>query len=773
MASHASGRVTGLSCDAATVPALSTHTACPTMSDHHDDDHNTSCNEHFGQVLSRGLSAGINRRQLIRGGLGLAALGSVPMLSACGGSDGDGRVGALGFNSLDKSLADSVVLPAGYSFTILHATGDRLNASVAAYSNAGTEADDWSARIGDHHDGMGLFHLDGSGRWTKNDTDRALLVVNHESSADAHFFHPRGQTSNGVSGKKFTQFGDWDLGVRPELEVLKEMNHHGVSIVELQRSGGKWSMKADSLLNRRITAQTPMRISGPAAQLANIRSFMVTRFDPTGATSRGTINNCGSGITPWGTYLTCEENWAYYFGMPKGSPAVDAKTSASRARYGVVRAGLTDAATAAASQGWHTVSDSDDRFARWNVAPTGASAAQDFRNEPNTFGYVVEIDPLSGSTPVKRVAMGRFAHEAAICGLPRAGQPLAFYMGCDSRNEYIYKFVSAASWDSADVGRGIAAGDKYLDEGKLYVARFNADGTGNWIELTIGDARIAGYAGYGFANQADVLVNARLAADAVGATKMDRPEWGAVNPANGEVYFALTNNSAANRTPTTTNAANPRAYADVDGRRGTGNPNGHIIRFREKDDLATATSFTWDIFVFAAEEDAGAANVSALTAKNSFSSPDGLWFSPSTGICWIQTDDGAMTDETNCMLLAAIPGKVGDGGKLTIQNSMTVSGQVVTGSQETFVGAALGEARLRRFLIGPRGCEVTGLDESADGKTLFVCIQHPGENTPALGTAANFAFESNWPGNQGYGPAGRPRSAVLAITRSDGGRIGV
>jgi uncharacterized protein len=360
-----------------------------------------------------------------------------------------------------------------------------------------------------------------------------------------------------------------------------------------------------------------------------------------------------------------------------------------------------------------------------------------------------------------------------VCSLPVVGRPLAFYMGCDSRNEYIYKFVSAANWDNADIGRGLAAGDKYLDEGRLYVAKFDADGSGSWIELTLADARISGYAAYTFANQADVLVNARLAADAVGATKMDRPEWGAVNPANGEVYFTLTNNSNTNRTPTKTDAVNPRAYADADGRKSSGNPNGHIVRFREQDGLATATRFAWDIFLFGAEEDAGAANVSALTAKNAFSSPDGLWFSASTGICWIETDDGAMTDECHCMLLAAIPGKVGDGGKVTVQNTMTVSGAVVSGTQDTFVGAALGEAKLRRFLVGPKGCEITGLTESADGKTLFVNIQHPGENTPALGTAAAFTLESGWPATQGYGPAGRPRSATIAITRTDGDRIGV
>jgi secreted PhoX family phosphatase len=749
------------------------------MAHHPDDDSNISHNEHFQDVLSKAKAGGLSRRSLIRGGVGLAALASLPLLSACGSSDDEpvvtGTARALGFNAIDKSLLDNVILPAGYTYSVLHATGDRLVSSIASYSSQGTETDDWSQRIGDHHDGMDLFYVGANGRFSATATDRAVLAVNHESSADAHFFHPRGQTSNGVNGKKFSQFGEWDVGVRPADEVLKEINHHGVSTVEINRSStGRWTMALDSALNRRVTAQTPVRIGGPAAQLANIRAFMVTAYDPTGAMTRGTLNNCGHGITPWGTYLACEENWAFYFNMPAGSPAPDAKTAESRRRYGVPRAALAANATAAQSQGWYTPSSTDNRFTRWNCAPIGATAAADFRNEPNTFGYNVEIDPIAGGTPVKRVAMGRMAHEGAWCGLPVAGRPLAFYMGCDSRNEYIYKFVSTANWDAADVGGGLAAGDKYLNEGKLYAAKFNADGTGEWLELTMSDTRISGYTPYAFANQADVFINARHAADAVGATRMDRPEWGAVNPANGEIYMTLTNNNATNRTPTTVNAANPRSYADADGRRGTGNPNGHIIRWKERDNASTATAFTWDIFLFGAEEDMPASvNLSGLTAKNSFSSPDGLWFSKATGICWIQTDDGAFTDETHCMLLAAIPGQVGDGSKVTVNNQLTVNGAVVNGQQDTFVGAALGEAKLRRFLVGPAGCEVTGITETADGRTLFVNIQHPGENTRAIGTAASFTHESQWPGNQGYGPTGRARSATIIISRTDGGVIGV
>lgn len=739
---------------------------------HHDFDpvHNTSDNPHFQQVLAQSLQNPA-RRGLLRGGLGLAGLAMLPgcatLTSALSSAPS-----SLGFAAVEKSLLDNVMLPPGYQYSVLHATGDALDSALPAYSNRGAESDDWSRRIGDHHDGMDIYYIDAQGRYSEKETGRAVLCVNHESSADAHFMHPNGQTSNNVGGKKFTQFGDWDLGTRPELEVLKEINHHGVSLVEIVKTPQGWRIQQDSPLNRRITAQTPVRISGPRASIEQIRSLMVTRWDTAGAMARGTLNNCGHGKTPWGTYLACEENWAYYFQTTAAGAPLTPKELASRKRYGVASAAPAAGATKAVSQGWHTVSSTDDRFARWNLAALGANAEKDFRNEANTFGFNVEIDPLApNSTPVKRVAMGRFAHEAAVCSLPVAGQPLAFYMGCDARNEYIYKFVSTAAWDPRDVGGGLVAGDKYLSEGKLYAARFDATGQGEWLELTIADPRIAQHSAYKFANQADVYVNARFAADAVGATKMDRPEWGAVNHRNGEVYFALTNNSAANRTPGKTDAANPRAYMDLDGKKGTGNPHGHIIRFKEPGHPASAKSFVWDIFLFGAEEDSGDANLSGLTAKNSFSSPDGLWFSKATGICWIQTDDGAFTDETNCMMLAAIPGQVGDGGKVTVKNKMVVGGAEQTGTQETFVGAALGEAKLRRFLVAPPGAEVTGITETADGRTLFVNIQHPGELSKPLSSGA--APQSVWPGNQGYGVAGRPRSATIVITRQDGGLIGL
>ena len=372
---------------------------------------------------------------------------------------------------------------------------------------------------------------------------------------------------------------------------------------------------------------------------------------------------------------------------------------------------------------------------------------------------MVEIDPFDGrQNPVKRTSLGRFAHEDSAC---RAivGQQLAFYMGDDSRGEYIYKFVSDAKWDSKDINGGYTAGDKYMNAGKLYVAKFNNDGTGQWIELAFGKNGLnQSNSVYPFSSQADVVTFARLAADAVGATKMDRPEWCTVNPVNGEIYVTLTNNS--NRGSSyPTDAANPRAYEDLYNNQKTqkGNVNGHIIRFRETGDVTTAESFKWDIYLFGAEASmASNINLSGLTDNNDLSSPDGMWFDP-RGVLWIQTDDGAYTDVTNCMMLAALPGQMGDGTKATTSNGT-----------ETLVGKKVTDDTLRRFLTGPKECEITGIAMTPDYKAIFINVQHPGEDSKDYATPS-----SNWPATQTNpsNKTARPRSATVVITRKDGGVI--
>jgi len=735
---------------------------------HDDENFNNSSNPSFNDVLD----ARLTRRNALRvsvGTAGAAVLGSFPLAGCGGGGDALAATPAqapaaataigLSFSAVPKSTADTVAVPAGYTATVLYALGDPLTAVTPDFMNDGTDTD-FDNRAGDHHDGMEYFGLNAAG--TTRDvagSERGLLAINHEALTD-QFLHAAGTTAN----------------PRPAAEADKEIPAHGVSIVEVRKVNGKFAYQKGSAYNRRVTPATPMLINGPA----RANALMKTKFSTAGTDCRGTINNCGTGYTPWGTFVTGEENWSGYFRrgddeLVRGG--VTSRSNVSLARYGRAK-------NSASRHGWETAG-ADDKYARWDITQTGVSAdgTDDYRNELNTFGYMVEIDPYDKNVAIrKRTALGRFAHESAAFSKLVAGKPLAVYMGDDSRGEYIYKFVSTANWDAADASPAnrITTGDKYLDSGKLYVAKYNADGTGQWIELSITNISIANYATYDFADQADVVVNARLAADAVGATKMDRPEWCAVHPVTGEVYYTLTNNSNRKVEPTSSSqmavdAANPRSYTDAPtATTSPGNVNGHIIRMKEGSGDAAATSFTWDVYLFGAQADADLAkvNLSALTADQDFSSPDGLWFSPKTGLCFIQTDDGAYTDVTNCMMLIGKPGAVGDGS--TPMLSYT-KGDGSTVTVQTRMGAKPTADTLRRFLVGPKDCEITGIAESPDGKAIFVNIQHPGETISKANVVDPTKFVSHWPGNAGYGAGGanaRPRSATIVITRNDGGLIG-
>jgi len=664
---------------------------------------------------------------------------------------------ALGFTAVAKNKLDVVTVPAGYTVGVINRTGDPIAAGVPAYKNDGTDTN-FAQRIGDHGDALYWYGLsaDGTARDATNST-RGLLVQNHEN-INRQYLHVNGPTSVG--------------GARPEAEAQKEIDCHGVSVTEASEGANRaWSVKQDSRYNRRITPGTPMAFNGPAKG----SDLLKTAYSPTGVAGRGTINNCANGTTPWGTAITCEENWAGYFRRSGDNTNRSAKELTALSRYGVT--------STTGNNEWSTVVASDPAntlFRRWDARAGTGTATDDFRNEPNQFGWVVEIDPYAPtSTPRKRTALGRLGHEGCWPGAFVVGKKPAWYMGDDSRREYIYKFVSATAWVAADTTATdrLAMGDKYLDAGTLYVAKFAADGTGTWLPLVFGQNGIDGSsAAYAFADQADVLINARLAADAVGATPMDRPEWTAVNPVTGEIYVTLTNNNAAGRPLNGTDAANPRHYNDPKGSAQTaqyGNPNGHVIRM--KDANTEATSFTWDIYAFGAGADLDKANInlSSLDDSNDFSSPDGMAFARSSHaggqgkpLMWLQTDDGAYTDVTNCMMLAAQPGTVGDGGARTITNT---GSNGATATQATRIGAAPG-ANLRRFLVGPIECEITGVDSTPDGRTLFVGIQHPGEEgTPA-------APSSHWPDSQAGGTIAatvRPRSAVVVITKNDGGVVGL
>jgi secreted PhoX family phosphatase len=671
---------------------------------------NLSSNAHMADIIQ----ARFSRRTILQGSLGAAAVGFLgASLSGCGGdsSSAGGDTSAplaaprLGFDAIAISRADTITLPAGYQWAPLIPWGTPILGSFPAFRddgmNTGTEQ---LQQVGSHHDGMHFFPINGA-------SDHGLLVLNHEY-IDSDVFH-----ANGASAAP-----------RPQDEVLKEMAAHGVSVVEVRRSvagGSNWEVVA-GVYNRRVTALTEMEMRGPVRGNDKIK----TKFSPTGALTRGTLNNCAHGYTPWNTYLTCEENWSGYF---RNSTDDSASRPREHRRYGVPHSGQTS------RYNWETATPAlgNDLSARFDCGSIEASAVEDYRNEPNTMGWIVEIDPFDPfSTPKKRTTMGRFGHEGIVFAAPVAGEPVVFYSGDDATNEYIYKFVSKNVYQPG------LRGDDLLDEGVLYVAKFNSDGSGEWLPLDLTDpdfadavtaangTTVSGILFDGFANQGDVLLNTRMAADIAGATKMDRPEWGAVCPRTGMVYFALTNNSGRS----TADDANPR----------TSNRTGHIIRWLE-DGSSAATSFQWDIFMLAGGTTGalagavfpGDASEIALTEDNIVASPDGIWFDDA-GVLWIQTDmSGSQQSGT---------GPDGDFG-----NNQMLAAETDTGV-------------IKRFLVGPKDAEVTGVVMTPDRKTMFVNIQHPGDRSDPG------QFTSNFPANDGVS---RPRSSTVVITRTDGGEIGL
>ncbi len=636
------------------------------------------------------------RRLWVRGMGGTALLSALGALGGCATAldRGDSSSSAptrggrqpvgLGFKGIAPSTADALQLPEGYTATVLAAWGEPIGVPgrmPAFRFDASSSADDQAVQMGMHHDGLHFYPLHDDGTATAMPAagnTRGLLAMNHEYT-DEGLLHPDG------------------LGTGSAEKVRKSQNAHGLSVVEVALRDGQWEMVRPSRFARRVTLSTPFAVGGPASG----HPLMRTAADPAGRRILGTMNNCASGQTPWGTYLSGEENWAGYFRGP-------AQPSEHERRWGIRPTG-----------GWNKWSDHDERF---NAAL--------HPHEPNRFGWIVELDPMDPtSTPVKRTALGRAAHEGAWVATTREGRAVV-YSGEDARFEYIYKFVSRDRIKPAGPGLSAAQANRaLLDHGTLYVARFEADGTGRWLPLVHGQGPLN--AANGFADQGEVVIKARQASDLLGATKMDRPEWLAIDERSRWVYCTLTGNTARGTAGhPVVDAANPRARNEM----------GQIIRWQERADFDGET-FIWNHLMLAGLAQSSDPNARGNIQGDAFACPDGIAFDP-RGVLWIQTDVGSAS--------------LKKGVHQPLGNNQMLACDVATGE-------------VRRFLVGPVNCEVTGVTWTPNGRTMFVNIQHPGEGAGERLSPQNPRQNSNWPD---FRPDGRPRSATVVVRRLDGGVIG-
>ncbi len=596
------------------------------------------------------VEAAISRRGFLSGVLAYGSGAAVMGTGLLSGTSAEARTASrFGFTPIPIQTDSTVHVPEGYTWHPVAKWGQPLFSDAEPLSQGTGVSVGSSDRVfGENTDGMEAFVVDG----------RQVIAVNHEYvNLRENLPHQGGEVLSAD-------------------DVLTLQNMQGVTVMEVAEGPDGWDIVVDSDLNRRITQNTPMTIAGPAVG----HPLMQTAADPAGATALGTLNNCGAGKTPWGTYLTCEENFNGYF----GSSDAGFELPDGYSRYGV------------GTEGRYGYEKFDPRF---DVSQNP--------NEPHRFGYIVEIDPTDPtSTPIKHTALGRFKHENAATVIAPDGR-VVVYMGDDERGEFLYKYVST---DAYTPGGPTSA---LLDDGQLFVAKFDNDLTGRWVALT---PEATGM------DAAEIAIFTRMAASKVGATTMDRPEWVAVNTVAAEGYCCLTNNSNrginanAGGDPTPVNGPNPRAE----------NNYGQIVRWYPSNDDHATDTFTWDLYVMAGNptvhEDkyGGSSNINE---GNLFNSPDGMMFD-STGLVWIQTDG----DYDN------------EGDFAGMGNNQMLAGDPVSG-------------QIERFMTGPYGCEVTGLTWSADRRTMFVGIQHP---------AAPF------PDGEGM----LPRSTVIAVKRLDNLPVG-
>ena len=609
--------------------------------------------------FSNMVNARLSRRGFLMGTAAAGAGAFLALNPVAKAIAGNMNNALLNFETIPTSTSDSIVLPKGYSWNTLMSWGDPIFANAPQFNPNGKQDSKAQAlQFGDNTDGMSVFPLS---------NDRAILAVNNEyTNYEFLFAH---------QGKNMTAD-----------DVAKAQAAVGITIVEIVRKNGQWMMDSAGKANRRITANTEMEVTGPAAG----HDLLKTKADPTGKKVLGTFNNCANGETPWGTYLTCEENFNDFFGSEQ-----NAELTSDDKRYGI-KAEQSD-------YQWHNF---DDRF---DVAKNP--------NEPNRFGWVVEIDPNDPtSTPLKRTALGRFKHENAALVVNDDGH-VVVYLGDDERGEHLYKFVSK---DKYQEGNNVA-NRNLLEEGTLYVAKFamkddKLEGDGQWLELTYGKNGLTKE--NGFNSQAEVMIFARRAATQVGATTMDRPEWVAVHPDKKHVFCTLTNNKYRGvKEGQDVDGVNPRAE----------NHYGQIVRWEPTNGDHVSDTFQWDLYLIAGNPTVHKDNLYAgsdnINKDNMFNSPDGIGFDKA-GRLWIQTD-----------------GNYSNKGDFAGQGN----NQMLCGDPNT--------GEVRRFLTGPIGCEITGLTFSYDQKTMFVGVQHPSGHFPQGGNS-------------------KPRSTIVMITKDNGGVIG-
>jgi hypothetical protein len=659
----------------------------------------------FSELLERRLS----RRDALKAGAVLAAgVAAGPLVrSHPAGADAGARATAepggpsgtgLGFNAIEPTGEDKVVVPDGYDVCTLISWGDPLRPGLGPFDSKTQSASEQQHRFGFSNDFVAFFPLPPR----PGTSDRALLWVNHEFSLERMMFF------------------DWDPKHPEPEQVAIAQAAVGGTVVEIIRDlQGVWSYDQASPHNRRVTAHTAMHLTGPAAG----SSWLRTKADPTGRCVLGTLANCAGGVTPWGTVLSGEENFDWYFNFGAflegfKDEATDGRLKAAHKAYykrdGEEKQGR--------HRGWHSV---DPRFNLFEEP-----------NEPFRFGWIVEVDPYDPSfVPRKRTALGRFKHEGAATTLA-ADDRAVVYSGEDEECKFVYKFVSRRPAEPRDP----RANRDLLDDGTLYAARFADDGTGEWLPLVFGTGPLRPNV---FTSQADVLVRARQAAEVVGATQMDRPEDIEVSPVDGRVYLALTKNPDRKREQP--GGANPRRHNEF----------GHVIELTEARGDAGATSFRWDVFLLCGDLTRLVTDLRGVD----FSKDDDYKISYFAGyggpkeISPIATPDNLAFDLAGNLWIATD----GQGDKERLgEDARDALHAVPTWGCE--------RGRVRQFLSAVKGAEVTGPCFSAANDALFVSIQHPGRSDDSTLTNPT----SRWPDGDGC----PPRPGVVVVTKHDGGSIG-